>query len=76
MDKTIKTREWHDDAREWIKSAQDTNEYCERNLVIAALLSLEEGRVEEAKARLLQIFSGSELVRVPEHVVGVLESKN
>ena len=60
---------WSQDAKEWIDSSQDTNEYCERNLVIAAMSALEENNSDEAKRRLLQVFSSvSELVDVPDHV--------
>ena len=61
--------EWSEDANEWVKSSQDTNEFCERNLVIAAMIALEEGNVEEAKRRLLQMFTNSSaLIDVPKHV--------
>lgn len=64
-----KTYPWTKDANEWLSYCQDTNEYCERNLVIAALIALEEDNPQEAKRRLLQIFSGGiQLVDVPDHV--------
>jgi hypothetical protein len=63
--------EWEYRAKEWIDDSKDTNEYCERNLIIAALYALEKTppNVTEAKRRLCQLFEDeSGLVDVPEYV--------
>ncbi len=62
---------WSESAESWIKDAYDTNEYCERNLVVAALIALEEDDPAEAKRRLLQLVSNTtSLIDVPPHCSG------
>ena len=66
---------WSKDAEQWLDHCEDTNEYCERNLIIGALIALEKDDTAEAKRRLLQVFSDeSGLVDIPDHVLAAGES--
>ena len=45
-----------DSLKEWINGSEDTNEYCERSIIVAALKAAEEGNYDEAARRLRQII--------------------
>lgn len=40
----------------WIKESEDTNEYCERSLIVDALRHAEAGNSAEAARRLRQVI--------------------
>ncbi len=56
--------------KEWIDEADNTNEFCERSLIVSALQAVEEGNSKEAARRLRQImpFGGSRFVDPPDFV--------
>jgi hypothetical protein len=59
------------DIEEYLKSAQDTNEVCERSLIVDAFIQLssEVPNIKEAKRRLMQLISqGSGFVDPPSWV--------
>lgn len=57
---------WKEVAEKWVNDSEDTNDYCERSLMVAALNAIENNDLIEAKRRLLQLLpSGSQLVDVP-----------
>jgi len=60
------------EAKEWAKNSEDTNQYVERNLSISALMSLEEDppNVKEAIRRLREAmpFGDSQLVELSDFI--------
>lgn len=58
---------------EWIKEAENTNEYCERNMMTDAILALKEDppdvkRAISRLATLTPLIGESALVKPPEFV--------
>jgi len=56
----------------WVRSSKDTNEFCERNLIVDAVHALDENPpdVGRAQSRLLQVIIGeSQFVNPPEFAI-------
>jgi len=64
-----------DELVEWIKDSEDQNQFCEKSLLVDALIRLDQipPDVEGARSRLIELtpLEGSKLVNAPSFAVQI-----
>lgn len=66
------TKEINDELMEWIKDSEDTNDYCNRSLIVDAMKCLDKDppEVDKALSRLFEVspIGGTKLIRPPDFI--------